>query len=278
MKNVTKWVQGNTLPLAVKLYEIVAIEGGFKRQAYEAPAGSIFAARIVGKRTYNYECDVSGNVVTFVDDGTLPCGYYGVEVTVKEPERNLRTFKCMQLEIVSCTCEMNLGEFLSPDALSADSDVFFWAKGDKGDALTYDDLTEAQKADLRQGCYEKVPNIGISEENGVTQVKDEETFPVAHPDLAQTATLLPQRFMGKKVYEQVCVLSGTSTFVVDLDSTNCRVIEAHCFNTSSAKYKAVEMSKGSNKRWAVTHASTAAGYQLVAGDILIVKYIEIDEQ
>ena len=189
-----KWVQGNTLPLAVPLYEVVAIEGGFKRQAYTAPTGSIYGVRLVGKRTYNYECNVEGNVVTFTDNGTLPCGYYGVEVTVKEPERNLRTFKCMQLEIVSCSCEMNLGDFLSPDALALDSDVFFWAKGDKGDPMTYDDLTEAQKADLRQGCYQTVPNIGISEENGVTQVKSDETFPVAHPDLAQTATLLPQRF------------------------------------------------------------------------------------
>ena len=275
MKNVTKWVQGNTLPLAVKLYEIVAIEGGFKRQAYEAPAGSIYAARIVGKRTYNYECDVSGNVVTFVDDGTLPCGYYGVEVTVKEPERNLRTFKCMQLEIVSCTCEMNLGEFLSPDALAADSDVFFWAKGDKGDPMTYDDLTEAQKADLIQGCYQRVPNIGISEENGVTQVKSEETFPVAHPDLAQTATLLPQRFLGNKVYEQVCVLSGTSIYSVELASSNACVIEAHCFNPQTSKYKAVEMQKASNTRWTVVHTSTNTGYNLTAGDFLIVRYFEI---
>jgi hypothetical protein len=274
MKNVTKWVQGNTLPLAVKLYEIVAIDGGFKRQAYEAPAGSIYAARIVGKRTYNYECEVSGNVVTFVDDGTLPCGYYGVEVTVKEPERNLRTFKCMQLEIVSCSCEMNLGEFLSPDALAADSDVFFWAKGDKGDPLTYDDLTEEQKADLRQGCYEKVPNIGISEDEGVTQVKSDETFPVAHPDMSSTeAKLLPQTFLGHKVYEKV-FQTQSSSFTINLGSADYAIIEAHCFHDNGqgdGRYKYVELQHIGIGWWSIDKSS----YNIEIGDYLIVKYTDM---
>lgn len=274
MKNVTKWVQGNTLPLAVKLYEIVAIEGGFKRQAYEAPAGSIYAARIVGKRTYNYECEVSGNVVTFVDDGTLPCGYYGVEVTVKEPERNLRTFKCMQLEIVSCSCEMNLGEFLSPDALAADSDVFFWAKGDKGDPMTYDDLTEAQKADLRQGCYQRVPNIGISEENGITQVKSDETFPVAHPDMSSTeAKLLPQTFLGHKVYEKVFQTQSNS-FTINLGSADYTIIEAHCFHDNDlgdGRYKYVELQHTGLGWWYVDKSS----YNIESGDYLVVIYTDM---
>lgn len=274
MKNVTKWVQGNTLPLAVKLYEIVAIEGGFKRQAYEAPAGSIYAARIVGKRTYNYECEVSGNVVTFVDDGTLPCGYYGVEVTVKEPERNLRTFKCMQLEIVSCSCEMNLGEFLLPDALAADSDVFFWAKGDKGDPMTYDDLTEAQKADLRQGCYQRVQNIGISEDEGITQVKSDETFPVAHPDMSSTeAKLLPQTFLGHKVYEKVFQTQSNS-FSINLGSADYAIIEAHCFHANGhgdGRYKYVELQHTGLGWWYVNKSS----YNIESGDYIIVKYTDM---
>lgn len=273
--NRLKWVQGNTLPLAVALNELVAIEGGYRRQPYIAPQGSTFSVHLVGKRTYNYQCEVTGNIVTFKDNGSLPCGWYGVEVSVKEPDRNLRTFKCMQIEIVKCSDCMNLGDFLTPEAVAINSDVFFWAKGDKGDPMTYDDLTEAQKADLRQGCYEKVPNIGISEDEGVTQVKSDETFPVAHPDILTTPTLLPQRFMGNKVYEQVCVLSGTSIYSVELASSNACVIEAHCFNPQTSKYKAVEMQKASATRWTVVHTSTNTGYNLTAGDFLIVRYLEI---
>ena len=226
--NKLRWVKGNTLPLAVSLYEVTAIEGGFKKEPYDVPIGVEPSVRVVGKNGFakTYTCGVSGNVVTFTDDGTLPVGYYGVEVSLKESDRNLRTFKCCQIEIVECSDKMNLGDLLAPEALALDSDVFFWAKGDKGDPgdpLTYDDLTPEQKADLTQSCYHKVDGIDITEQNGITQEKDDETFPVAHPDIASQAVLLPQRIAGNKVYEQVFRIHGSSITIAD----NVMVIEAH---------------------------------------------------
>ena len=262
-----RWVQGNTLPLAVPLYEMVVIKGGFKRQAYEAPPGSVYGVRLVGKKTYNYECQVDGNVVMFTDNGSLPCGYYGVEVTVKEPNRNLRTFKCMQIEIVSSSDCMNLGDFLSPNALAIDSDVFIWAegtkgdkgdkgnKGDKGDPLTYDDLTPAQKADLTHDCYKKFDGTEIDidgihmlngeglitvdiDSEGVWQYKGDNTrYPIAHPDTESSGpSMLGQRLLGYKLYEQVFTLSRVP-YTIQLP-LNAQVVEAHCWHPSSDTYGA----------------------------------------
>ena len=272
--NKLKWVQGNTLPLAVALNELVAIEGGYRRQPYIAPQGSTFGVHLVGKRTYNYQCDVTGNIVTFKDNGNLPCGWYGVEVSVKEPDRNLRTFKCMQIEIVKCSDCMNLGDFLTPEAVAINSDVFFWAQGEKGDPLTYDDLTPDEKADLRQGCYEKVPNIGISEDEGVTQVKSDETFPVAHPDMSSTeAKLLPQTFLGHKVYEKV-FQTQSSSFTINLGSADYAIIEAHCFHDNGqgdGRYKYVELQHIGIGWWSIDKSS----YNIEIGDYLIVRYTDM---
>jgi hypothetical protein len=77
-------------------------------------------------------------------------------VTVREPEsRNLRSFKCEELEIVKCTDELELGEFVATDAVVLDAATFFWAKGDKGDPFTYDDFTPEQLAGLKGEKGEK---------------------------------------------------------------------------------------------------------------------------
>ena len=86
----------------------------------------------------------------FTDDGTLNVGTYGIRITVLEPEsRRLRSFKCDELQIVNCTEDLDLGEFVQEDAVYLDAMPFFWAKGDKGDPFTYDDFTPEQLAGLK---------------------------------------------------------------------------------------------------------------------------------
>lgn len=130
-----KWIYGNTLPLVVGLKEVVKTQEGTTTKDYIPPVGSEIEVWAIGqykKKQFDYTID--GNTLFFSDDGTLNVGTYGIRVTVREPEsRNLRSFKCEELEIVKCTDELELGEFVATDAVVLDAATFFWAKGDKGD-------------------------------------------------------------------------------------------------------------------------------------------------
>ena len=131
-----KWVKGNTLPIAVSLQEIVYIQGSQAApQPYIPPQGSIVKACCVGKiLKYEYPCSYEGNIVTFVDDGRLPVGTYGIEIIVNEVGRNLRSFKVGQIQIVNSSDDMELGDLPVVDGtIQLDAETFYWAKGDKGD-------------------------------------------------------------------------------------------------------------------------------------------------
>lgn len=152
-----KWIYGNTLPLVVGLKEVVKTQEGTTTEDYIPPVGSEIEVWAIGqykKKQFDYTID--RNTLFFSDDGTLNVGTYGIRVTVREPEsRNLRSFKCEELEIVKCTDELELGEFVATDAVVLDAATFFWAKGDKGDPFTYDDFTPEQLAGLKGEKGEK---------------------------------------------------------------------------------------------------------------------------
>lgn len=152
-----KWVYGNTLPLVVKLQEVIKTESGKTKEDYIPPVGSKIEVWAIGEyRKKQYDYTIDGNTLFFSDDGTLSIGTYGIRVTVREPEsRNLRSFTCEELEIVKCTDELELGEFVAADAVVLDAATFFWAKGDKGDPFTYDDFTPEQLAGLKGEKGEK---------------------------------------------------------------------------------------------------------------------------
>ena len=152
-----RWIYGNTLPLAAKLRMTTKTEHGKVTEDYIPPEGSVILPAIVGKytrKTYsNYAID--GNIVTFTDDGTLGVGTYGIEIRVKEPNKNLRSFKCGSLTILNCSEELDLGEFINNGAVVIDAMPYYWAKGDKGDPFTYDDFTPEQLAGLKGEKGEK---------------------------------------------------------------------------------------------------------------------------
>ena len=147
-----RWIYGNTLPLAAKLRMTTKTEHGKVTEDYFPPEGSVILPAIVGKytrKTYsNYAID--GNIVTFTDDGTLGVGTYGIEIRVKEPNKNLRSFKCGSLTILNCSEDIDIGEFISEGAVVIDAMPYYWAKGDKGDAFTYDDFTTEQIEELQK--------------------------------------------------------------------------------------------------------------------------------
>lgn len=151
MAKKIKWVYGNTLPLVVTLQEVIKTESGTTKEDYIPPTGSEIEVWAIGEfRKKQFDYTIDGNVVMFTDDGTLGVGKYGVRITVREPEsRNLRSFKCDEIEIVNCSDELELGEFVQNGAVVLEAMPFFWAKGDKGDPFTYDDFTPEQLAGLK---------------------------------------------------------------------------------------------------------------------------------
>lgn len=152
--NIKPWVKGNTLPLAVPLRTKTAVNGQWVTEDYTPPAGSEIHAFLVGKyKRYEYEFTLVDNVVKFTDNGQLPIGDYGVEVTVQEPQEvNRRTFKCQQIRIVNCTDELGM---LPDGELTLDAEVFIQGeKGDKGDKFEYQDFTPEEIAELQKPATE----------------------------------------------------------------------------------------------------------------------------
>jgi hypothetical protein len=80
-------------------------------------------------------------------------------VTVIEPDKNLRSFKCGELTILNCSEDLDLGEFLDNGAAVIDAMPYFWAKGDKGDPFTYDDFTAEQIAELQRPATDAVTEL-----------------------------------------------------------------------------------------------------------------------
>ena len=168
------WVRGNTLPLAVPLVLVTRNGSEETRTDYYPPEGSEIHVRMVGAyKAIEYPYTLDGNKVCFGDDGSLPVGTWGVEVKVKEPTNNRRTFQCCEVQIVEASNflgDMPDGQILMPEA------VFIQGlKGDKGDAFTYDDFTPEQLAGL-------VGPVGPAGQDGRDGKDGEPIYPYFHVD------------------------------------------------------------------------------------------------
>ncbi len=150
------WVRGNTLSLGIPL-QTKTVEGKtVTTDDYYPPAGSeihVFMVNQFTKREYEYTVD--GNVVKFTDDGSLPLGVWGIEITVKEPTpHNYRTFECQEIEVVECSDA--LGNL--PDGTILTSPAIF-IQGPKGDPFTYEDFTPEQIVDLKKPATDAAAEI-----------------------------------------------------------------------------------------------------------------------
>lgn len=150
-----KWVYGNTLNLAILMKKETMTEAGIIREDYVPPVGSVISVIFESNCTrYEMPYTLDGNVLVVTDQGDMPTGIYGCEVTVREPNQELRSMWKYQLEILYETREKmaEYNEFQCDCPEQLEASVFYFAKGDKGDkgdAFTYEDFTPEQLENLR---------------------------------------------------------------------------------------------------------------------------------
>lgn len=161
MGNIIKWVQGNPLRLAIPLQKVTLTQGGKTTESYTPTATETVKVVLESNNSYwrKYEytpTSITDNVVVVEDNSKLPVGKYDVTILVLENEELKRRSKWLyQIEVFDSN-ENVMDEFEDfPDYGSGallDSAVFFFAKGDKGDKgdpLTWADLTAEQKAEIK---------------------------------------------------------------------------------------------------------------------------------
>lgn len=162
----------------VELKEVVKTQTGTTTEDYIPPVGSEIEVWAIGeykKKQFDYTID--GNILMFTDDGTLTVGKYGIRITIAEPEsRRLRSFKCDELQIVKCTQDLDLGEFIQDGAVTLDAVPFFWAKGDKGDQGIQGIQGERGEQGLKGDKGEK-GDKGDKGDTGTTDYNDLENKP-----------------------------------------------------------------------------------------------------
>lgn len=161
MGNIIKWVQGNPLKLAIPLQKVTITQEGKTTEDYIPLETETIKVVLESNKSYwrKYEYtpkSITENVIVVEDDSELPVGKYDIVVLVLENDKLKRRSKWLyQIEVFDSN-EKVLDEYDDfPDYASGallDSAIFFFAKGDKGDKgdpLTWEDLTEEQKAEIK---------------------------------------------------------------------------------------------------------------------------------
>lgn len=186
-----KWVRGNTLDLTVPLQVVTVDENGVKTKAdYTPPQGSEIRVYLVGRLgSREYEPCVSGNMVSFTDNGSLALGTYGLEITIKEPAaRNLRAFKCCAIQIVNSSDE--LGE-MQDGRVMLDPELFFRGEGAVGSVngktghvtLTAEDVG-ALPADTPMGSEQIQADWNQADQTKKDFIKNKPTIPTVPQKLS----------------------------------------------------------------------------------------------
>lgn len=170
------WVRGNTQQLLIPLEkEVVSPSGDITTVDFYPDEEAVIKVILYNDyRKYEYTPSLDGNLLTITDSGTLAVGCYGVAVTVKNPDGTRLHSNWNHQVVVTATNNSVLKEWdeFKEQDVKARAAVFFFAKGDKGDAFTYEDFTPEQLEALRgpQG----VPGIqGEQGEQGIQGIPGE---------------------------------------------------------------------------------------------------------
>jgi hypothetical protein len=147
------WVYGNTQTLLIPLeQEVMTEQEQIEAVPYYPDANALVTVNLVGRiKKYSYTPTVDGNLLRITDTGTLPTGCYGVEVVVVNPDQSQYRSQWDCQVVVTTSNDPVLqewDEFKEKD-VEARAALFFFAKGDKGDAFTYADFTPEQLAALK---------------------------------------------------------------------------------------------------------------------------------
>lgn len=171
------WVMGNRQELIIPMeQEVIPQEGDPYTEDFYPAEDDVVKVTLTGAyRPYIYTPEVDGHLLILTDNGTLPKGLYGVQITVvgANGETRLRSFWDQQIVVTEKNNSVlkEWDEF-KDQPVTARAAVFFFAKGDKGDALTWDDLTPEQKASLKGEKGDK-GDQGIQGEQGPQGIQGE---------------------------------------------------------------------------------------------------------
>ena len=155
-------MKGNRLRLAIPLQTVTVTEHGTVTADYNVPAGAEVTVTLTGTwKTYKYVPEVNGNLLTITDEGTLPAGTYAVETTVVQADgEHLRSKYCNMVEISDCNdgVTQEYDDFIS-GSVTLEEQIFYFAKGDKGDPGTTDYNDLQNKPDLSGFITADVNNL-----------------------------------------------------------------------------------------------------------------------
>lgn len=171
------WVMGNRQSVIIPMeQEIIPAEGDPYTEDFYPAEDDVVKVTLTGAyRPYIYTPEIDGHLLILTDKGTLPKGLYGVQITVTgaNGETRLRSFWDQQIVVTERNNSVlkEWDEF-KDQPVTARAAVFFFAKGDKGDALTWDDLTPEQKASLKGERGDK-GDQGIQGEQGPQGIQGE---------------------------------------------------------------------------------------------------------
>lgn len=162
-ENKIYWVRGNTQELLIPLeQEIVPEEGEIQVEPYYPAEGATVTVCLVGKyKKYTYTPTIDGNLLRFTESGTIPAGVYGVEILVNNPDgTQYRSLWENQIIVTNANDSVlqEWDEFKQLD-VKARAALFFFAKGDKGDAFTYEDFTQEQIESLKKPAYDAAQEL-----------------------------------------------------------------------------------------------------------------------
>lgn len=170
------WVYGNTQTLLIPLeQEVMTPQDEIETVPYYPAADATVVVNLVGRwRKHTYTPVVDGNLLAITDDGSLPPGCYDVEVGVRNTDgtQYRSQWGCQILVTTQNNSVLKEWNEFKKQDVKARAAVFFFAKGDKGDPLTWDDLTPEQKASLKGEKGDK-GDQGIQGEQGPQGIQGE---------------------------------------------------------------------------------------------------------
>jgi len=164
------WVMGNRQSVIIPMeQEVIPVEGDPYTEDFYPAEGDVVKVTLTGAyRPFIYTPEVDGHLLILTDNGTLPKGLYGVQITVvgANGETRLRSFWDHQIVVTEKNNSVlkEWDEF-KDQPVTARAAVFFFAKGDKGDPFTYEDFTPEEIEELQKPATDAAAKVAALEQN-----------------------------------------------------------------------------------------------------------------
>jgi len=150
-------VRGNSKDIAIPLQKETVVADAVVSEDYIPVEGADIIVSLKNEYvSYDYTpILIDGNVLTIHDDGNLPSSTYNVEIRITNPDgTKLRSMWCCVVRVCECNDPL-LKEYddFREGGETLIASMFYFAKGekgDKGDPLTYEDLTPEQIEELQK--------------------------------------------------------------------------------------------------------------------------------